>query len=137
MAAAETFNPTGHDTWSPTYSHVSRIPISSTHSLISFAGQIGADSSTRHIPSTLGEQVTLALANVDNFLTAAGATKRDIIQVRQYVVNMLPQDPERAKLYTAWLGDDVRPPSTLLGVQSLATKELLYEIEIVAVVKSG
>lgn len=133
----QTFNPPDHNTWSPTYSHISSIPISATHKLISFAGQVGGDSSTRHVPSTLGEQVAVALSNVDKCMAAAGATKADIIQVRQYVVNLLPQDPVRASLYTQWLGDGIKPPSTLLGVQSLAAPELLYEIEVVAVVESG
>ncbi|KIV87997.1 hypothetical protein PV10_09176 [Exophiala mesophila] len=133
----QTFNPPGHDTWSPTYSHISSTPISATHNLISFAGQVGGNSSTHHVPGTLGEQVALALSNVDRCMAAAGATKADIIQVRQYVVNLLPQDPVRAKLYTEWLGDAVKPPSTLIGVQSLAAPELLYEIEVVAVVESG
>ncbi|KAH7356036.1 Endoribonuclease L-PSP/chorismate mutase-like protein [Pyrenochaeta sp. MPI-SDFR-AT-0127] len=139
MTDQPNFNPPNHDTFSPTYSHISRIPISSSHTLVSFAGQIGHDSTTDSIPATLGEQCTLAFANVDKCLEAAGATKRDIIQVRQYVVNLLRggqgQDPERTKRYLAWIGEH-RPPSTLLGVEALANEKLVYEIEIVCLVKS-
>ena len=53
--------------------------------------------------------------------------------MRQYVVNMLPQDPIRAKLYMEWM-EGHKPPSTLIGVQSLATEDLLYEIEVMVVV---
>lgn len=77
---------------------------------------------------------------MDKCLAAVGADKTDIVQVRQYVVNLLRdgqgQDPERAKRYVQWM-DGARPPSTLLGVQTLARKDLLYEIEVVAVVKEN
>lgn len=43
------------------------------------------------------------------------------------------QDPERAKRYVKWM-DGCKPPSTLLGVESLASEKLVYEIEVVAVV---
>lgn len=54
--------------------------------------------------------------------------------MRQYVVNLLEQDyAKRAELYMKFMGGHT-PPSTLIGVQALATKDLLYEIEIMAVV---
>jgi enamine deaminase RidA (YjgF/YER057c/UK114 family) len=141
--APSNFNPAGHDTFSPTYSHISRIPISATSTLVSFAGQIGHDSATNSIPATLGEQCSVAFANVDKCLAAVGGKKSDIIQVRQYVVGLLKggeggkgQDPERAKRYLEWIGD-LRPPSTLLGVESLANEKLLYEIEIIAIVEKS
>ncbi|KAF2790151.1 YjgF-like protein, partial [Melanomma pulvis-pyrius CBS 109.77] len=119
------------------YSHISRIPISPNSTLVSFAGQIGRDSSNLNIPTTLAEQCTIAFANVDKCLEAVGAKKEDIIQVRQYIVNLLRdgqgQDPERAKRYAEWMGG-LRPPSTVLGISALAHKDLLYEIEIICVV---
>ncbi|OAL44451.1 YjgF-like protein [Pyrenochaeta sp. DS3sAY3a] len=142
MSEVKNFNPANHNTFSPTYSHISRVPISATHSIVSFAGQIGHDSATNSIPPTLGEQCSLAFANVDKCLEAAGATKKDIIQVRQYVVGLLKrgeggrgQDPERAKRYLEWMGD-LRPASTLLGVEALANEDLVYEIEVVCVVRN-
>lgn len=52
------------------------------------------------------------------------------------MVDMLPQDPARAKLYTEFMGQH-KPPSTLIGVQSLAHKDLLYEIEVLVVLDEG
>ena len=132
-AGNATFDPPNHPPFAPTYSHISRVPISNEAELISFAGQIGSNSS-REIPSSLSEQVQLALANVDLCLKAAGATKRDIVQVRQYVVNLHPVDTARAKLYSEWMEGN-KPPSTLVGVQSLADERLKYEIEIICVVR--
>ena len=135
----ETFNPPNHPTFSPTYSHISRLPISPTSTLVSFAGQVGHDPSTSTTGATLAEQCRIAFSNVDKCLAAAGARKEDIVQVRQYVVDLLRggkgQDPERAKLYVEWMGG-LKPPSTLLGIDALAAKELVYEIEVIAVVRS-
>ncbi|CAI6341078.1 unnamed protein product [Periconia digitata] len=136
------FNPSGHDTYSPAYSHVSSVPISGTHNLVSFAGQIGRDDD-HNVPEDLGAQVSIALANVDKCLESVNATKDDIVQVRQYIVDLLHDrdgeknvpNPVRAKLYAEWMGGR-KPPSTVLGVQSLANKELLYEIEVICVVEN-
>ncbi len=130
----QTFNPPNHSPFAPTYSHISRTPISNEADLVCFAGQVGSNSTTGEIPSGLGEQVSLALSNVDLCLKAVGATKKDIVQVRHYVVNLHPVDPERAKRYVEWMEGN-KPPTTLLGVQSLATKELLYEIDVVCIVR--
>lgn len=133
------FNPEGQTTFSPTYSHISRVPITPTTTLVSIAGQLGWDATTGVIPPTLASQCSLAFSNVERCLRASGACKHDIIQVRQYVVDLLKngddQDPERAKLYIQWMGD-LRPPSTVLGVQSLVHKDLLYEIEVVCLVRT-
>ena len=133
------FNPPNHSPAVPTYSHISRIPISPTHTLCSFAGQIGRDSSSQTTPPGLASQVKIALANVDKCLDAVGATKADIVQVRQYIVNLLRGgegvDPEYRGLYRDWMMG-FTPPSTVLGVESLAAGEFLYEIEVVCVVRN-
>lgn len=133
---ASFFNPSGHSPFAPTYAHISSIPLKPTTKLISIAGQVGHDSQSNTIASGLGAQVELALQNLDKCLNAAGAKKTDIVSVRQYVVNLLPQDSSRAKLYTEFMGGH-KPPSTLIGVQSLAHKDLLYEIEVMVVLDEG
>jgi enamine deaminase RidA (YjgF/YER057c/UK114 family) len=78
--------------------------------------------------------VELALVNLQKCLDAAGAKKTDIVSVRQYIVNLLDQDFDgRVKLYRQFM-EGHTPPSTLIGVQALAARELLYEIEVMAVV---
>ncbi|KAF2652429.1 YjgF-like protein [Lophiostoma macrostomum CBS 122681] len=135
----ECFNPPSHTPAVPTYSHISRIPISPTHTLISLAGQIGRDSRTHITPPTFIEQVKISFANVDKCLDAVGATKADIVQVRQYIVDLLRGgkgvDPEYRGLYAEWMGG-CKPPSTVLGVQCLAAREYLFEIEVVCVVRN-
>jgi enamine deaminase RidA (YjgF/YER057c/UK114 family) len=127
-------NPPNHAPFSPSYSHICSTPISATKNLIAIAGQIGHDSATNTIPTTFLDQVSLALQNVKKCLDSAGAKKTDIISVRQYVVNIADHDYKgRVEIYSKWM-DGWAPPSTLIGVQGLATKDFLYEIEVMAIV---
>jgi hypothetical protein len=50
------FNPEGQTSFSPTYSHISCVPITLNAALISIAGQLRYDSTTGSIPLTLSEQ---------------------------------------------------------------------------------
>jgi len=139
MAAIKTFNPENHPALAPEYSHVSVATFGPGTKLISVAGQIGSsDESPYTFPPTLSEQVKLALINVDTCLAAAGASKRDIISMRQYVKGFGKLGPEdqkgRAAAVMEWLGDMTPPPCTLVGVESLAIPDLLVEIEVTAVI---
>lgn len=137
------FNPDGHEPLAPTYSHISSVHISSTKKLISFAGQTGTTSATtaENAPS-FKQQVQNALENIDKCLHASGASKADIVSIRQYVVRLsqLADDDrrERGKIFLTWWQESEAernpPPSTLIGVESLVTKETLYEIEVTCVV---
>jgi enamine deaminase RidA (YjgF/YER057c/UK114 family) len=135
MSSPKCFSPPDVAAPHKSYSHICSTTLVSGSKLLTFAGQIGVDvdSANREPAPTFRGQVELALANVTKCLAAAGATTRDIVSVRQYVVNLLPMDPCRRELYEEWLGDH-RPPSTLVGVAALAGENLLYEIEVMAIV---
>lgn len=136
------FNPEGHPSSAPSYSHVSTIPISSTKKLVSLAGQTGTNRQTtpENAPS-LGEQVRIALANVDKCLAAVGATKKDIVSHRQYVVKLTSLSKAdfdaREEAFLQWWrsteGQALPPPDTLIGVDSLWSNETLYEAEFMVV----
>ncbi|KAI6825686.1 hypothetical protein KC332_g8165 [Hortaea werneckii] len=135
------FNPEGHPPQVPSYSHISSVPISSTHRLVSLAGQVGVPPTTTasdHIPS-FPDQVRAALENVDRCLAAAGITKRDIVSNRQYVVKLQSRSSEdfeaRERIFCHWWRSTegegtLPPPDTYIGVDSLANPFVLYEIEI-------
>jgi enamine deaminase RidA (YjgF/YER057c/UK114 family) len=125
------FNPSTVHPPVPTYSHISIVSLSSTARLITIAGQVGK-TETGETPPDFIDQINLALANVGKCLEAANAKVTDIVRVVQYVVKLLPQDPRRGQAYVRFFGDHT-PPSTLVGVEALAEKELLYEIEVTAV----
>merc|ERR1711939_204054 len=151
------FNPPTHPS-PPFYTHVANTNIASqavsarATRLVTLAGQIGR-SASGDLATSLSEQVRIALMNVLLCLSAAGATRRDIISIRQYVVGLDPQEKERKRLMRAWLegreefadadneqggrafgGSEAKPPNTVLGVQSLAVEGALYEVEVMAAV---
>ncbi|KAK3112945.1 hypothetical protein LTR53_010256 [Teratosphaeriaceae sp. CCFEE 6253] len=139
------FNPGGHPSDSPSYSHISVIPLSETTRLVSFAGQTFYPSpeSSSPEPTLLPDQVRLALGHVDQCMAAAGVKKSDIVSNRQYVVRMMELSKEdfdaRERVFLEWWrsteGDKLPPPDTLIGVHSLARKDILYEVEVTCVAK--
>lgn len=136
------FNPEGHPSLAPSYSHISIVPISPTAKLVSFAGQTGTDASGT-FPS-FQDQVRKAHEHVDKCLAAAGVSKKDIVSNRQYVVKLTSLSPEdrqaRTAIYMEWWrsteGDALPPPDTLIGVDSLYAEGCLFETEITCVATS-
>ncbi|MBO0713777.1 MAG: RidA family protein [Acidimicrobiales bacterium] len=104
---------------------------------IYFAGQTSTDEQN----TVVGRGDYLAqyrqiMTNLTVALTAAGATWDDVVFKRQYTLDIeryraAVSDPGNPRYW-----DPERPPpSTLLGVTSLANPDFLIEIEIVAVVE--
>jgi len=143
-----TFNPAAVPTPPPTYNQVAVTPIGTSSKLITLAGQVGWDPHTREPPSDFAQQVKLALANVHNCLEAAGAVPRDIVHVRHYIVRDtgIAELDGKEVLDRGWgplwiefmdrEADGHRPPDTVLAVAGLAKKDLLYEVEVWAIVSS-
>ena len=140
------FNPPTVAPPPPTYNHVAITPILPTSRLITLAGQTGCAYASPDNPHTVPEQAPIAYANVKKCLAAAGATPRDIIHVRHYIVKETG-DSEVDKIDVVnrgwgelWMefmdheADGHRPPDTVVGVASLATKEILYEVEVWAMI---
>lgn len=136
----QAFNPAGVHEPPPSYKHVCVTPIRPTSRLVTLAGQTG-DYKAEWI-----EQVKGAYENVRKCLESAGASPRDIIHVRHYIVNNSGDEQlnqkdivERgwAPLWIEFMdqhGGGHKPPDTVLGVASLALKGLLYEVEVWAIV---
>jgi monoamine oxidase len=128
----ETFNPPDVAPPKPVYDHVCVFPIGNAK-IITVAGQIGKHPDGT-IPSTFTEQVSAALRNVKACLAAAGATPRDIVKVTHYVVNYDPAERSRNELCIKFLNGH-KPPGTLVPVEKLAAPEILFEIEVMAIVQ--
>lgn len=134
------FNPQGVHEPPPSYQHVAITPILPTSKFITLAGMTG-DYKAPWI-----EQVKGAYENIRKCLEAAGATPRDIIHVRHYIVNdsgdaeLNEEDIVERGWAPLWIefmdkhADGHKPPDTVLGVASLALKGLLYECEVWAIV---
>ncbi|KAI0123197.1 Endoribonuclease L-PSP/chorismate mutase-like protein [Xylariales sp. AK1849] len=141
-----TFNPSGVPAPPPTYNHVAVTPILPTSKLITLAGLTGCDPDRVDNPQTLPGQASYAYAKIKTCLHAAGATPRDIVQVKHYIVKETG-DPAADKLDVVdrgwgelWIefmdreAAGHRPPDTVIGVASLAKSDILYECEVWAIV---
>ena len=83
----------------------------------------------------LGQQTEQALRNLRTALEAAGATPRDVVFVRVFVVNYRQEHAAvLAPLLEHFFAGGPPPGSTWLGVQSLAAPGFLIEIEATAVI---
>jgi enamine deaminase RidA (YjgF/YER057c/UK114 family) len=83
-----TFNPPGVPLPPPTYNHVCVTPlIPGLVDLVTLAGLTGFSPSDDSSPKTIKEQAPIAYSKIKICLAAAGATPRDIVQVRHYIVN--------------------------------------------------
>lgn len=80
-------------------------------------------------------QARQALANLRTVLASCGATPKDVVRLRTYIVNHTPDKLEPLGAALAAFYDGALPaPNTLIGVQTLALPEFLIEIEATAVV---
>jgi enamine deaminase RidA (YjgF/YER057c/UK114 family) len=142
----QTFNPKDVPLPPPSYHQVAITPLHPTSRLITLAGMTGCDPSSSSNPSTVPTQAPIAYANILKSLAAAGATPRDIVQVKHYIVTKTGDaevdktdvvDRGWAELWCKFMdkeADGHRPPDTVIGVASLAKKDILYECEVWAVV---
>ncbi|KAI4670923.1 uncharacterized protein J4E88_009675 [Alternaria novae-zelandiae] len=137
------FNPENVPEPPPTYNQVCITPIVPSSKLITLAGQTGLQKD-HTIPSDIKEQAKGAYDSIHKCLAAAGATPRDIVHVRHYIVKETgnPEQDRKDVVDRGWgdiwiefmdnEADGHRPPDTVVGVASLAKKELLYECEVTA-----
>ena len=124
-------NPAGlHDPVPFGYSHTARIPPGTE--LVLVAGQYGSSTDGAVVSAAFADQVRQAFRNLGVALAAHGLDLSHVVQLRTYVVNhdfdTLATVAEAVQ--SRWSADP--PTQTLLGVASLATPDILFEVEAVA-----
>lgn len=83
----------------------------------------------------LKRQTEQTFENLKAALAAAGASFRDVVNSRIYVVGFKPEFlPVIREVRSRYFAADRPPASTLVGVTALAGPEWLIEIEVTAVV---
>jgi enamine deaminase RidA (YjgF/YER057c/UK114 family) len=115
------------------YTHV----VSTQGSRIVFiSGQVALDKDGNVVgPGDLGRQAEQVFENLKTCLASAGATFADVTKMTTFIVSYRPA-ADRAILGAVrqkYLPAENPPASTLVGVQSLATPEIMIEIEATAV----
>ena len=100
------------------------------------SGQVAWDKNFKIVGAgDLAAQAEQALKNLGHALGAAGATPADVTSLRVYIPNYKPEDASIVgRAVGGFFGDSPPSAQTLLGIQSLATQDLMIEIEATAVV---
>jgi enamine deaminase RidA (YjgF/YER057c/UK114 family) len=115
----------------------SQVTLAKPGRLIFMSGQVGWDTEKVVVgDGSFATQTAKALENVRLALDAAGATPRDVVLIRYYIVGLTRERVETMAsiVRESRMWDPDNPPAgTVLGVEKLAFDELLIEIEAIAV----
>ncbi|MCW3062924.1 MAG: reactive intermediate/imine deaminase [Solirubrobacterales bacterium] len=96
------------------------------------SGQMGIDADGNLVgEGDVGAQTARALANIDALVRAAGGTRRDVVKLTAYLVDMSGR-AEFAAARREWVREP-HPASTLVEVSALAAPGVLVEIDAIAV----
>jgi enamine deaminase RidA (YjgF/YER057c/UK114 family) len=104
--------------------------------IVFISGQVALDKDGNVVgPGDLGRQAEQVFENLKTCLASVGATFADVTKLTTFIVSYRPS-ADRAVLGAVrgkYLPAQNPPASTLVGVQSLATPDILIEVEATAV----
>ncbi|HSM57264.1 MAG TPA: RidA family protein [Candidatus Sulfomarinibacteraceae bacterium] len=114
----------------------SQIVTSPPGKLVFLSGQVAWDEAQQIVGAgDLRAQTWQALRNVETAMRAAGGTLEDVVSLRIYVLQKeLARSSAIREGLQSFFAADRAPATTWIGVQSLANKDFLLEIEAMGVI---
>ncbi|KAJ4506733.1 hypothetical protein HRR83_003043 [Exophiala dermatitidis] len=126
----QTLDPTGLASSKPLFSHVTTA--SGDMKVVFIAGQVGMDENG-NVAKAYEDQVRQTVKNIGTCLAAAGAKVTDIVKVNYYIVNYDPNNRPHVPIVLDFYAGH-RPSTMLVPVPCLAKPELLFEMDVTAVI---
>ena len=101
--------------------------------MVFISGQVGWDEQRKIASGDFEAQAVQAIENLKRVLEATGASLKDIVKLNTYLKDLkdLPKYREVRERYF----QPPLPASTLVQIVSLASPELLIEVEAIAVIE--
>lgn len=109
----------------------SQISITEPGRMAYISGQVARRPDGRPVPDSLVEQMKIVSTNARAALDAVGATPRDVVIARVYVVDLTPDRLEQLMPPFLATFEGAQPCVTGVGVASLAAPDLQVEMELV------
>jgi len=100
------------------------------------SGQVAVRPDGGPVPESLTEQARIVVDNAREALRSAGASSKELVMTRVYVVDLTPERLEKLMPHLLELFDGSQPSLTGIGVSALAAPDLQLEVEMIARVSS-
>jgi 2-iminobutanoate/2-iminopropanoate deaminase len=100
------------------------------------SGNVPVDEGGATIGSDAGEQTARVLSNIEDTLTAAGATRKSVVSTTVYLTRISDIDAMDVE-YRKFFAEEPFPARTTVEISALGRPEFLVEISAVARLSDG